>query len=298
MRNPNRRLTRYDWTKTALADTYVLLSFYGFAPPRAACPQAKEAAERALEIDSTSAEAFTSLGTVSMFFEWDHSAAERAFKQAIRLDPNYAPARYRYATCLTAMGRFDEARREAKRAIELDPLATIGHFNFVWSLFFERAYDEMIRHVLEAFEFAPDYAWFHVLLGDAYSGKGMFDEAIASQEEGVRLSNGALLAKAGLGRTYAKAGREDEARRILGELQERARTEYVAADLFALVYAGLGDKEMTFHWLERAFEDRAGWIFFLNVDPRYDALRDTPRFDDLLRSIDFEAPSIPVEQTP
>jgi DNA-binding winged helix-turn-helix (wHTH) protein/TolB-like protein/Tfp pilus assembly protein PilF len=266
-----------------LADCYNMLVVYGINQPKEAFPKAKEAATQALKIDDTLAEARTSLAFIKHRWDWDRVGAEKEFQLAIRYKPGYAPAHQWYSSYLVAMGRFDEAIAEAKRAEELEPLSFISNSHLGWILFLAGKNDQAIAHCKRLLEVDPSFFPALRYLGLAYEQKGMHKEAIAEFAKGVKLSASPLMISL-LGHAYAVSGNKPEAQRILAEL-DKQKQRYVSPYTVATIYAGLGDKDQAFKWLEKAFEERDIWLMNLKVDPQFTPLRSDPRFSDLLTRI-------------
>jgi tetratricopeptide (TPR) repeat protein len=277
----------YALAYAGLGDSYNLLGASEIFPPKEAFPKAKTAAMRALEIDNTLAEAHTSLAYVKFRFDWDWSSAEREFKRAIELNPAYPTAYHWYAFYLAEMGRLDEARTAIRKAQELDPLSLMIN-NSVGSVFlWTRQYDQAIDQLRKTLEIDPNFAFAHRNLGHAYMKKGMFKEAIAEMQKALALFKGSTEYLGWLGNTYAVSGRRGEALKILDELKQLSQRKYVSPADFARVYIGLGDKDQAFTWLERAYEERSSFLTDLKVAPMFDSLRSDPRFQDLLRRMNF-----------
>ena len=278
----------YALAYTGLADCYNMLGWYSYLPPKEAFPKAKAAAAKALEIDDTLAEAHASLAYAKAFYDWDWLDVEREFKRAIELNPNYAMGHLWYAGgYLAAMGRLEEAITESKRAQDLDPLLLIINAFHGWWLYFARQYDQAIEQERKTLELDPNFAPAHWVLGQVYEQQERFEVAIAEFQEAVTHSGGSTMMRAALGRAYAVAGKRDEALKMLNELKERAKRSYVSPVGIAIIYVGLGEKEQAFSWLEKAYEDRSTWLIFLKVEPRFDPLRSDPRFQSLLRRMNF-----------
>jgi len=268
-----------------LADCYVVPAMR--LPPRDAMPKAKAAAMRALELDETLAEAHTSLGRVLAAYDWDWKGAEKEFKRAIELNPRYAVAHEWYGGWFDAMGRHEESIAERKRAQELDPLSLVINFELGIAFLYAREYDQAIDQFHKTLEMDQNFPPVYAFLSAAYEQKGMYDEAIAEFSKGVSLKGGSewSLARVGLGHVYAVMGKKSEARQSLDELKQLSAQEYVPATSVALVYAGLGEKDHAFGWLEKACEERSFQMQWLKIDPRWDVLRSDPRFADLTRRI-------------
>jgi len=270
-----------------LADCYNLLAIFDFLPPKEGFPKAKEAATKALELDETLAEGHTSLGYVKDSYYWDWPGAEREFKRAIELNPNYATAHHWYSDHLEIVGRHDEAIAEIKRAQQLDPLSLT--INAVAGLRFHtaRRYDQAVEQLRKTLEMDPGFAVAHGWLGQAYEQKGQYEDAIAEHEKAREGLPGTAYALAALGHAYAAAGKRNEALRILTDLNERRKTTYVSPYAIGVIHVGLGQEDRALEWLERAYEDRDSWLSWLKADPRLDPLRSDPRFQDLLRRMNF-----------
>lgn len=269
-----------------LADAYGLLGFaeYGALSPKEAVPKAEAAANRALKIDETLAEAHTALGAIKHRFEWDWPGAEREFKRAIELNPNYATAYHWYALYLASVGRMDEAVTVAKRGRELDPLSLIVNTGFGRVLYCARRHDEAIEQLSRTLELDPSFPVAHYWRGLAYEQKGMHKEAIADLVQ-LRTLSVSPLRIAGLGNVYAVSGEKGKAQAILSELEDLSRKRYVSPYDMAAIYSGLGDKDQTFRWLEKTYEEREGALVYLNVEPMFDTVRSDPRFKDLVHRI-------------
>jgi DNA-binding winged helix-turn-helix (wHTH) protein/TolB-like protein/Flp pilus assembly protein TadD len=266
-----------------LADCYNMLVVYGISQPKEAFPKAKEAATKALSIDGTLAEARTSLAFIKHRWDWARGDAEAEFQLAIKSKPTYAPAHQWYSSYLVAMGRFDEAIAEARRAEELEPLSFISNSHLGWILYLAGRYDEAIVHCKRLLEVDPSFFPARRYLGLAYEQKGMYKEAVLQFEQGVKLSKSPLMLSL-LGHAYAASGRKADAKRVLAELDQQ-KQRYVSPYTIATVYAGLGEKDQAFKWLEKAFEERDIWLMNLNVDPVLKSLRSEQQFTQLLRRI-------------
>jgi tetratricopeptide (TPR) repeat protein len=268
-----------------LADSYSLLSvpdaLTGALPTREALPKARAAAERALGIDNSLAEAQAALAQVK-FIDSDWAGAEEGFRHSIELNPNYANAHFWYALDLSSLGRHDEALREIRRALELDPLSLPINANVCYVLYSARRYDEALEQCRKALDMDPTFALAHKRLGSVYEQKGMYGEAIAEFRQAITYSNQHPTAMAALAHAYAVSGDRGEAQKVLGELTQLSGRRYVSAYDVAVVYSGLGEKEQAFRWLERAVGQR-DFIVWLKLDPRLEPLRSDSRFDALLR---------------
>ena len=269
-----------------LADTYVLMSGFAAASPKESLPKAKAAALRALELDNTLGEAHASLGQALVAYDFDFAGANREFRRAIELNPNYATAHQWYAESgLIPLGRFDEAIAEINRASELDPLSVIINADVGGVLFNARHYDEAIAQLRKTLEMDPGFYYAHWNLGQVLEMKGLTSEAMAEYEKAMSLDPDPLP-QALLGRLYAKMGRTKEALAVLERLRQASGERYVSPYNFAIVYAGLGHKEEAIRFLEQTYEERDGYnIVFLEIDPFLSPLRGDPRFEALARKI-------------
>jgi TolB-like protein/Tfp pilus assembly protein PilF len=273
----------YALAYAGLADAYAFLaSSTGGMPPRDTYPKAKAAALKALAISDGLAEAHTSLGFFYLMYDWNFAEAEKAFKRAIKLNPNYANAHDGYGFLLKATGRNDEAIRESRKAQKLDPLSLFTNVSLGWAYYFARDYERAIEQGRKALEMEPRFDFAHWIIGLARAQQGKMDESIAALNQAVILTGGGLTHEAHLGYAYACSGKREEARQVLSDLEEIAKERYVSAYYFAIIYLGLGEHEQTFNWLERAFEERAGFLAFIKVEPMFDPLRTDARFADLL----------------
>ena len=268
-----------------LADCYVVPAY--MLPPGEKIPKAKMAAMKALELDDTLAEAHTSLARAMTTYDWDWRGAEREFQRAIELNPNYAIAHQWYCGYLEAMGRTPEAIAEGKRALELDPLSPIITFEMGLGFFYARDYDKAIEYYQKTLELDPDFPPAHGQLPAAYEQKRMYDQAITGFQKGTNLKGSRewYFSLSGLAHVYAVSGNKGEAQKLLSEMKDLSVRQYVPADRIALIYAGLGDKDEAFAWLEKAYDERSFNMTWLKVEPRWDSLRSDPRFADLVRRL-------------
>jgi eukaryotic-like serine/threonine-protein kinase len=270
----------YALAYAGLADSYGVLGYQEWMRPRDVMPKAKAAATKALEIDETLAEAHASLAYFNMHYAWDWDSAETEYKRAMELNSSYPTAHHWYSLLLSAMGRFQESIEEIKRAQKLDPLSLIINSVVGYNFYFARLYDQAIEECQKALELDQKFSVAHWVLGHAYQQKGLLDEAIKQFQEALDQS-GLIQASGCLGHAYAVAGEKEKALKIANELVERSLSTYVSPYYCGLVYAGLGDNNLAFEWLERAFDQHSSAIMYLKVDPQLDNLRSDPRFDQL-----------------
>jgi len=276
----------YALAYAGLADSYALAG----APvspmsPSERMAKAKAAALKALEIDDTIAPAHASLAYIKHRFDWDWSGAEKEFKRAIELNPNYATAHQWYAFFLATMGRMDEAIAEAKLAQQIDPLSLVMNSALGRIYHFARQYDRALDQFRKTIDMDPNFPAAHSDLAQTYVAKRMYAEAIAEYQKGLAISGPNVLYLSELGWAQARAGNSPEAMKILNQLEEVSRHSYVAPFNFAFIYIGLGDKDHAFAWLEKDYEQRDNPMAFLNAEPLFDPLRSDPRFQDLVRRV-------------
>ena len=277
-RDPN-----YALAYSGLADCYSNLQGYAGAPSSEMVPRARAAASRALEIDPSLAEAHASLG-LNHYQSWQWAESERELKRAIELNPNYASAHQWYGLWLEMVGRFDEALDEVRRAQELDPLSPVINTNLARHYLMRGGSDAAINECRKVIELSPNSFEAHIILALAYQKQGRHDEAIAEFQKAVELTGRGSYPLGALGFSYAVAGRRSEALAILRELEDKyARREAIGAWI-AWIYAGLGDKDQAFAWLERDFQERRGTLQnAVLLYPYLDTVRSDPRYAGLLR---------------
>ncbi len=278
----------YAQAYSGLSDTYTLLQNYGLLSPEEAYPRAKAAALKALELDETLAEAHTSLAGVLEDYDWDWSGAEREYKRAIELNPNYETAHQWYGILLSSLGRHEEALAQVKRARELAPTSPRINTDMGWVLYETRLYDEAIAKAQGTLELDPDFAPAHSLLGWAFLRKNRCTEAIAEFQKVAALSRDNTANLSAIAYAYAKAGQRVAALRTLNELKHQSEHGSVPSYQMAIVYAGLGEKEKALESLEKAYAgERDKWLGFLKVDPSFDPLRSDLRFKSLLQRMNL-----------
>jgi TolB-like protein len=268
-----------------LAFSYNGLASFEYAPPRENYAKAKEWAQQAVERDPNLSEAHAALGFVRCWGDWDFPAAEVEFKRAIELDSKSGPAHHVYALFLGDMGRRDEAIAEMKKSLESDPLSVLGRRNLGWLYWLAGKSELAIEQFHRIQEIDPNSPNGHQVLGIVYVFENRHAEALAELQEAVALAGDDVGLKAWLGYAYAAAGKRHAAHEVLSDLKQMSKRKYVSAYLVATIYAGLGDKDATFHWLATALEQRNDLLVDLKVDPVFASFRTDPRFADLLRRI-------------
>jgi len=252
--------------------------------PHDAMPKAKQAALKALAIDNTLAEAHGALAIELTAYDWDWANAEKEFKRAIELNPDYPTAHAQYGWYLSLMGRSEEAIAELKRATELDPLSTNANGILGLAYGWARRNDEAVAQLQKTLELAPE-AWLEMTyLGWVHIGEGKFSEAITVLQRAKQIDANQYVLGA-LGESYALSGNRTEAVAVLAQLKEMSKERYVSPHCIAMIYAGLGDKDQAFEWLNKAFEARSEHLTWLKVDARMNPLRSDPRFAEMMRRV-------------
>jgi TolB-like protein/Tfp pilus assembly protein PilF/DNA-binding winged helix-turn-helix (wHTH) protein len=264
-----------------LADCWVTLGWYGYLPPEEAFPHAREALNKAINLDDSLAEVHTSVAFVNMYSDRNWPEAEREFRRAIDLNPNYANAHHWYGEFLSLVGRHDEAIAESERARELDPLSSIINTWVGSRYFFARKYEKAIDLYRSALEMDPNFVPAHLVLGQAYEQTGTLQPAIAELETAVRLSGGSPVYVASLAHAYGIAGRRGDAEKLQRDLRRLSRQRFVSSYDLAIAALGLGDTSQVIGLLERAVEERSPRVSFIGIDPRFDGLRSIPRFQQV-----------------
>ncbi len=264
---------------------FYMLSASGVQSPGESLPKAKLAALKALEIDSSLAEAHAALARAVLLYDHDWRAAEIGLRRALELNPASEPVHYWLGYMLLPLGRSAEALSEIQRAYELDPLSLDTNRTLGLTFFLAGQYDRAIEQYRKTLELDPHVGWTHVYLSWSYQQKGLHAAAIAEVQKALAESNNNTQWLANLALAYALAGRKPEARKVMAKLDRLSQREYVSSYDRAMVYVALGEKERAFAALEKAFEEHSERIVWLNVDWRLEPLRSDPRFQDLLHRI-------------
>ncbi len=272
---------------SGLADCLSVLGYWCLVPPDEGCGKAKGLAHKALEMDHSLAEAHASLAFATMFYDFDFVTAEREFERSIELNPRYGTAHQWFGLSLGFMGRYEEGFTELKRAIRLDPHSMMIQVTLGFVHWCARRYDLAIEQYERVLELDPNFVQAHLDIALAYLHKSMHEPAIAAFRKAVQLSRGASLFVALLGNAYAASGHPDEAQTILKQLHELAKHQYVAPYAVGRIYAALSKKDEAFRWLETAYGARDPLMVCLKTDPGVDDLRTDPRFQDLMRRMNF-----------
>jgi serine/threonine protein kinase/Tfp pilus assembly protein PilF len=276
---------RYALAYAGLADSYVLLGWNSYLPPKEAFPKGKVAAMTALRLDPDLAEAHTSLAALLWLHDWQWEEAQAEFKHSLELGPTYATANHWYAEYAMTMGRHEEAMARMRNGHELDPLSLIINVAVGWAFYYARRYDEAIKQLRRTVELDPNYPVTYWILGLSLRETGCYELAITEGEKGVKLSGGSPLMSSALAHTLGTAGRTREAFQILDDLTKLAKQKYVAPYFFAGIHIGLGETDRAIEYLEKSYEEHSHWLIYLHIDPSMDGLRDNLRFQDLLRRV-------------
>jgi eukaryotic-like serine/threonine-protein kinase len=277
----------------AKATVLFFAGFFGMQRPNEAFPKVEQAAQKAIELDPDLAEGHDALALAKLQYDWDFAGAEREFRRALELNPSNADVHHMYGHYLLAMGRIDESVKETRLAARLDPagesfLACLG-----WHEISGRHYENALSDSRRILPLAGDDFWVHLVMGWAFEQQKRYDDATAELRQAENLSGGASIAEASLAHVLAVSGKRAEAHTILAKMQTTARTSYVPAYDFAVLYLGLGDKQSALAWLQKASVERSGFLVYINWDPRFDVLRSDARFTAILRQIGLPTKIVP-----
>ena len=271
---------------------------YLYAAPQQVMPEAREAALDALAIDETLADAHFALGLVRALYEWDWSGAEQAYRRALDLNPGDTLARCFYAELLACTGQPDAAVAECRHAVERDPLSVFIRFRLAFTLYQTRRFDAAIAEARAGVELDPAYHVFYWTLGLALSGLGRYDEAVEAMRQATVLVSGDPTTQAFLSWALGLAGQRDEALAIRTDLERRRTQVYCSGFFMALTYIGLSERDQAISWLQKAAEERDLVLPQLNANPGVDPLREDPRFQALLRRMNFPETASGVAKAP
>ncbi|HEY7182043.1 MAG TPA: protein kinase [Blastocatellia bacterium] len=276
----------YALAYAGLAEAYgFLASSTGGQPPREAYPKAKAAAMKALELDETLGEAHCTLGFFRLLYDWDLAAAEEEFRRAIELSPNFANAWDGYGFYFKATGQSESSIHACQRAQELEPLSLFITLSLAWAYYFARQYDRAMEQGSKALDMDPNFGFAYWHRGMAYIQQKRFGDAVTALRKAISLSGPATTFISYLGYANARLGKSREARQMIAQLERVSKRQYVSSYFIAIIYLGLGDLDQTFEWLEKAYQERSGFMAFINVEPMLDALRGDPRFNSLIEKI-------------
>lgn len=287
-----REEPKYAPAYAGLASGYGLLAMapIDLLPPRQAMPKAEAAARKALELDDSLAEAHAALALVRHHYYWDWKGAEASYRHAIELNPDFATAHLWYSWMLFALGRQDEAFDETELTLEIvqetDPHRLVGvHATRAIGYYWGRDYERAVQESKRAMELDPDYFMPHFILGRAYARLGKGSEAIAELKHKAASAEETPLMAAALGLAYGTGGQTKQTQKIVQAFAAYAKKRYIPATYFGMLYAGLGDWEQALDWLEKAYEERADGLTWINVEPMFDGLRQQPRFQALVKKM-------------
>jgi tetratricopeptide (TPR) repeat protein len=271
-----------------ISEAYASMPAYPYVSPKEAFPPATAAAQKALEIDPTLAEAHTFLAYSLVIYDWNWIEGERSFKRAIELDPNNSAAHFRYGQVyLVNVRRVDEAVAEVKRGLEVEPLDINMGVSLAWVYFAGGQFDSALEQAKRTYDLEPTHPLARWMLSEAYINKGMYAEAIALDERWLHDDPTSQFALRVAGIAYAKIGRRDKAEEMIGRLREIGKTQYVQNSRFASIYLALGEKEKAFEELNKAFEARDWELHRLKVDTYWIPIRHESRYKDLLKRLNL-----------
>lgn len=276
----------YALAYAGLADVYAVMGSYFLITPKESVEKARAAAQKSLAIDEYIAEPHAALAAQYESYDWDWSNAEREYRRAIDLNPNYATAHQWYGEFLSNMGRLDEGVSEIRKAQELDPLSPIVYVSLGgWPLFALHRYDEGIQQLKKALEIDANFSRAYFVLGQAYLLTGKHDDAILEIKKAIEFSDSSLEYIAWLGFAYGNIGQKNEAEKILGSLLQLEKRQYVSPYLIGEIYIGMGEKDSAFIWLNRAVEAHDNAMEFLKIDPTVNSIRGDGRFAELMKKV-------------
>ena len=275
----------YALAYTGIADYYNWLGVFGIKPFAESSAAAKQAASKAVELDSTSAEAYSALGFATVTHDFDWAVAEGQHRRALEINPNYATAHHWYAFHLVMEGRFDEGLEQMVRTRELDPLSPGVLQAQGWCYYQSRRFDESIATFRAVLDATPDFPYGLITYSWVLRHTGAADEAVKTAEKALDLSGGGQLYITALGASYAAAGKQQEARAVLERIEDMMAHGYVSPYQRALIHLHLGERERALELLQEAQSIRDAWIVWLGVEPQWDPLRGEPEFERMLSDL-------------
>ncbi len=282
-----------------LADAYTVIGFYGAIPPKTAFEKAKAAAKTAVQLDDKLSEAHTILGYATLQYDWDWPTAEVEHKRAIELNPNSYEYDW-YGFNLVQVGQFPEALAALEFARRIDPLSLVIACHIGWTFYFAREYEKSMRHLEKTVEFNPGFPLARYHLGKTYLQTHDFSRGIEQLQSAVEGSGHHPGALAALAYALGAAGRQSEGREVLAQVLGLQKHRHVLAYFVAFAMSSLSSKDETLEWLEKACEERSGWILHLHYEPAFDHLRSQSQFVGLLKRINPRKQSlgVPTPKTP
>jgi serine/threonine protein kinase/Tfp pilus assembly protein PilF len=275
----------YALAYTGLADSYVLLGWNSYLPPKDAFPKGKMAAMQALRLEPDLGEAHTPLAAVLWLHDWQWQKAQTEFERSLALNPAHPTASHWYAEYLMTMGRHEAAIARIINSQELDPLSLIISVAIGRDFYMARRYDDALEQLQRTVDLDPNYPVTYWVLNLLLRKMGRYELAIAEGEKGVKLSGGSPLLNAALAQTFATAGERNKAIQILDDLTNLSKQKYVAPYFFAGIHVGLGEDDRAIEYLEKSYEEHSHWLIYLHLDPSMDSLRSNTRFQDLARRV-------------
>ena len=268
----------------ALASVYGTLGSWevGLLPPAHAFAKAKAAAAQALTLDPQLAAGHTAIGYTTLHFDWNAAAACGEFDQAIALNPAWVDAHHWHSHALCAAGRFQESLAACRRIVELDPLNPLMHAHVAWHHYIAREFENALTQAERVIAMEPSFHWGYFFAGWALERLGRGWEAVRPLEQAVRCSSNSPVMVAGLGHAFAVLQDRPAALRVIADLERSRADKGLFAYELGIIHEALGDREQALRWLQRAIDERSGWIAYLRVDPRLDSLDGDEQFDALL----------------
>ncbi len=279
----------YALAHAQLADCVSVPCYYGSVDPNQAYPKARASALRALEIDPDLAEGHEVLATVLKNYDWNWAAADKEYRRAIELNANCTTAHYHYSYLLAEAGRVEEAIHEATEALSHDPMSSLLNAGLAFVFLLTRNYDRCIHQALTAIEVDPSMILSYFSLGNAYEQQGQHAAAIEAYKKGIELGGPVAFFKAFLGHVQGQSAKRTDALNTMSELRVLSNGSYVPFVHLAIIYEGLGERELAIEALERAYQNRETMLVFLKVCPQFDRIRDDPRFQAIERGLGLRA---------
>jgi TolB-like protein/tetratricopeptide (TPR) repeat protein len=270
-----------------LADTHLLAITYADAPTDESVRSAREAVMKALDLNERLPDAHAWLGVILTEHDWDWSEAEKDYRRAIELDPNFAYAHKLYAEFLTYVGRFEEAVGEARVAIRLDPRSVVTHSMLGIALYSARRYEEAIPVLRETLSLDPAHPLPYLPLGLAYAQRGDYENAVSALEKARTLSAESSESLGQLAYVYGKAGNAEKSHELLEEMSLRSEKQYVSPFYFAVAHTGVGELDRAIYWLEKGYQERIWLMCVVKTEPIFDPLRPDDRFQSILSRMHF-----------
>jgi len=280
------RDSRFAAALAGVADCYITQAIYGVRAPDNVIPLAKDAAQKALTLDATLPEAYTSLGCVRALYDWDWQGAEKDLRRAVEINPRHSTAHHWYAAnCLLPLGRFEEARTELQLACDLDPFSVAVQTTAGLQFLLERRNDLAIKTLQKVLVLDKDFGIAHYFLGQAYLNQAMHAKAIDELQQAADLTSGSSETIAVLGCAYAAAGERAKALQVQEQLTDRGRTSYVSPVLLSELLLACGETEQAVQLLQKARRARASDLVWIKVRPAFETLRSEPRFAQICTEI-------------